>query len=43
MLNPIGTCGNIAQAGAVLAVAIKAVSLKLKQIALSLISSFRDH
>lgn len=33
MLNPIGTCGNIAQAGAVLAVAIKAVSLKLKQIA----------
>ena len=33
MLNPLGTCGNVAQAGAVLAVAIKAVSLKLKQIA----------
>ncbi|KEO79023.1 PTS transporter subunit EIIC [Paenibacillus polymyxa] len=32
-LNPIGTCGNIAQAGAVLAVAIKAVSPKMKQIA----------
>lgn len=33
MLNPIGTCGNIAQAGAVLAVGIKALSLKMKQIA----------
>ncbi len=32
-LNPIGTCGNIAQAGAVLAVAIKSVSPKMKQIA----------
>jgi PTS system sucrose-specific IIC component len=33
MLNPIGTCGNIAQAGAVLAVAIKTTSPKIKQIA----------
>lgn len=32
-LNPIGTCGNVAQAGAVLAVAIKAVSNKIKQVA----------
>lgn len=32
-LNPIGTCGNVAQAGAVLAVAIKARSVKTKQIA----------
>ncbi len=32
-LNPIGTCGNVAQAGAVLAVAVKARSAKLKQIA----------
>lgn len=32
-LNPIGTCGNMAQAGAVLAVAIKAVSVKTKQVA----------
>lgn len=32
-LNPIGTCGNIAQAGAVLAVAIKAASNKTKQVA----------
>lgn len=32
-LNPIGTCGNIAQAGAVLAVAIKATSNKTKQVA----------
>ncbi|HIW42111.1 MAG TPA: sucrose-specific PTS transporter subunit IIBC [Candidatus Mediterraneibacter vanvlietii] len=32
-LNPIGTCGNVAQAGAVLAVAIKAVSNKTKQVA----------
>lgn len=32
-LNPIGTCGNVAQAGAVLAVAIKAYSAKTKQIA----------
>lgn len=32
-LNPIGTCGNMAQAGAVLAVAIKAVSAKTKQVA----------
>lgn len=32
-LNPIGTCGNVAQAGAVLAVAIKANSAKTKQIA----------
>mgnify|MGYP003617743134 FL=1 len=33
MLNPIGTCGNIAQAGAVLAVAIKTTSPRIKQIA----------
>lgn len=32
-LNPIGTCGNVAQAGAVLAVAIKTISLKTKQVA----------
>ena len=32
-LNPIGTCGNVAQAGAVLAVALKAHSNKTKQIA----------
>ncbi|MGM0219384.1 PTS transporter subunit EIIC [Enterococcus sp. AZ126] len=32
-LNPIGTCGNIAQAGAVLAVAMKSTSPKMKQIA----------
>lgn len=32
-LNPIGTCGNVAQAGAVLAVAIKTVSVKTKQVA----------
>lgn len=32
-LNPIGTCGNVAQAGAVLAVAMKAVSNKTKQVA----------
>lgn len=32
-LNPIGTCGNVAQAGAVLAVAMKAVSNKVKQVA----------
>ena len=32
-LNPIGTCGNVAQAGAVLAVAMKARSAKIKQIA----------
>lgn len=32
-LNPIGTCGNVAQAGAVLAVAIKARSNKTKQVA----------
>lgn len=32
-LNPIGTCGNVAQAGAVLAVAIKAMSPKTKQVA----------
>ena len=32
-LNPIGTCGNVAQAGAVLAVAIKAASNKTKQVA----------
>lgn len=31
-LNPIGTNGNIAQAGAVLAVAMKTSSVKLKQI-----------
>jgi PTS system sucrose-specific IIC component len=31
-LNPIGTCGNIAQAGAVLAVGIKAASIKTKQV-----------
>lgn len=31
-LNPIGSNGNIAQAGAVLAVAIKTSSIKLKQI-----------
>lgn len=33
MLNPIGTCGNMAQAGAVLAVAIKSRNTKMKQIA----------
>ncbi len=33
MLNPIGTCGNMAQAGAVLAIAIKAKNTKMKQIA----------
>lgn len=33
MLNPIGSCGNIAQAGAVLAVAMKYKSVKMKQIA----------
>lgn len=32
-LNPIGTCGNIAEAGVVLAVAIKTHSNKMKQIA----------
>lgn len=32
-LNPIGTCGNVAQAGAVLAVGLKAYSVKTKQIA----------
>ena len=32
-LNPIGTCGNVAQAGAVLPVAIKALSAKTKQVA----------
>lgn len=32
-LNPIGSCGNMAQAGAVLAVAIKAHSNKVKQVA----------
>lgn len=32
-LNPIGTCGNVAQAGAVLAVAMKAKSNKTKQVA----------
>lgn len=32
-LNPIGTCGNVAQAGAVLAVAMKAGSNKTKQVA----------
>ena len=32
-LNPIGTCGNVAQAGAVLAVAMKAISNKVKQVA----------
>ena len=32
-LNPIGTCGNVAQAGAVLAVSIKATSNKTKQVA----------
>ena len=32
-LNPIGTCGNVAQAGAVLAVAMKAHSVKTKQVA----------
>ena len=31
--HPIGTCGNVAQAGAVLAVAMKAVSNKVKQVA----------
>lgn len=31
--NPIGTCGNMAQAGAVLAVAIKSRNTKMKQIA----------
>ena len=33
LLNPVGTCGNVAQAGAVLAIAIKTVSNKMKQIA----------
>jgi PTS system IIB component/PTS system IIC component len=33
LLNPIGTCGNVAQAGAVLAVALKTSSKKMKQIA----------
>lgn len=33
MFNPIGTCGNMAQAGAVLAVAIKSRNTKMKQIA----------
>lgn len=33
MLNPIGTCGNMAQAGAVLAVAVKSKNAKMKQIA----------
>lgn len=33
MLNPIGTCGNMAQAGAVLAVAMKSRNAKMKQIA----------
>lgn len=32
-LNPIGTCGNVAQAGAVLAVGIKSFSAKTKQVA----------
>lgn len=32
-LNPIGTCGNVAQAGAVLAVALLAKSKKTKQVA----------
>jgi PTS system sucrose-specific IIC component len=32
-LNPIGTCGNMGQAGAVLAIAIKTTSPKMKQIA----------
>lgn len=32
-LNPIGTCGNVAQAGAVLAVAIRSKVNKTKQIA----------
>lgn len=32
-LNPIGTCGNIAEAGVVLAVAIRTTSSKMKQIA----------
>ena len=32
-LNPIGTCGNIAQAGAVLAIAIKVHDQKMKQVA----------
>lgn len=31
-LNPIGTCGNVAQAGAVLAVAIKIKNNKTKQV-----------
>ncbi|WP_297714099.1 PTS transporter subunit EIIC [Clostridium sp.] len=33
LLNPIGSCGNIAQAGAVLAVAMKYKDVKMKQIA----------
>lgn len=32
-LNPIGSCGNVAQAAAVLAIAIKSVSNKIKQVA----------
>lgn len=33
MLNPIGTCGNVAQAGAVLAVALLTHNQKTKQVA----------
>ncbi|MGT2833615.1 PTS transporter subunit EIIC [Streptococcus halotolerans] len=33
LLNPVGTCGNVAQAGAVLAIAVKTASNKMKQIA----------
>lgn len=33
IVTPIDTCGNVAQAGAVLAVAIKALSAKTKQVA----------
>ncbi|WP_308902842.1 sucrose-specific PTS transporter subunit IIBC [Latilactobacillus curvatus] len=32
-LNPIGTCGNMAQAGAVLAVGLRVASKKIKQVA----------
>lgn len=31
-INPIGTCGNVAQAGSVLAVGLKVNSIKIKQI-----------
>ncbi len=33
LLNPIGSCGNMAQAGSVLAVGVKSKDKKIKQIA----------